>query len=206
MEKGIIGQEIMMYDDYPDWRVYLNAMQAMYHNNPIKIDITGTIETIGKINKEILYKCYKTFYNPSNMVLVISGDFEPEKIIGEVKKRLIEKRIETLKQTKRIELGEWVIEKIIKEFCDSAYISQENFVRTLYELIDIFYYYKNETNDMISDDELIKFMRKYYDELANGDLEYLAGTIMEKMKNNILNNKPIDYEIGKYESEETDES
>ena len=49
-------------------------------------------------------------------------------------------------------------------------------------------------------------MRKYYDELANGDLEYLAGTIMEKMKNNILNNKPIDYEIGKYESEETDES
>lgn len=59
---------------------------------------------------------------------------------------------------------------------------------------------------MISDDELIKFMRKYYDELANGDLEYLAGTIMEKMKNNILNNKPIDYEIGKYESEETDES
>lgn len=120
--------------------------------------------------------------------------------------QIIEKRIETLKQTKRIELGEWVIEKIIKEFCDSAYISQENFVRTLYELIDIFYYYKNETNDMISDDELIKFMRKYYDELANGDLEYLAGTIMEKMKNNILNHKPIDYEIGKYESEETDES
>ncbi len=119
--------------------------------------------------------------------------------------QIIEKRIETLKQTKRIELGEWAIEKIIKEFCDSAYISQENFVSTLYELIDIFYYYKNETNDLISDDELIKFMRKYYDELANGDLVYLAGTIMDKMKNNILNNKPIDYEIGKDEREETDE-
>ena len=88
-EKGIIGQEISMYDDYPDWRVYLNTLEAMYHNNPIKIDITGTKETISKIDKEILYKCYKTFYHPSNMVMVISGDFEPEKLLEEVKKRLI---------------------------------------------------------------------------------------------------------------------
>ncbi len=89
-EKGIIGQEIMMYDDYPDWKVYLNALQAMYHKFPIRLDTVGTIETISKINKEILYKCYNTFYNPSNMAMVISGDFEPEKIIEEVKKRLIE--------------------------------------------------------------------------------------------------------------------
>lgn len=89
-EKGIIGQEIMMYDDYPDWRVYLNAMQAMYHNNPVKIDIVGTIETISKIDKEILYKCYQTFYNPSNMTMVLCGDFEPEKLLEEVKKRLVD--------------------------------------------------------------------------------------------------------------------
>ena len=89
-EKGIIGQEIMMYDDYPEWRVYLNAMQAMYHNNPVKIDIVGTIETISKIDKEILYKCYNTFYNPSNMTLVLCGDFKPDEIIEEVKKRLID--------------------------------------------------------------------------------------------------------------------
>lgn len=88
-EKGIIGQEIMMYDDYPEWKVYLNTLQAMYHNNPIKIDITGTIETISHIDKDILYKCYNTFYNPSNMTMVICGDFEPEKILDEVKKRLI---------------------------------------------------------------------------------------------------------------------
>ncbi len=87
-EKGIIGQEIMMYDDYPDWKVYLNTMQAMYHNNPIKIDIVGTIDSISKIDKEILYKCYNTFYNPSNMAMVISGDFEPEKLLDEIKKRL----------------------------------------------------------------------------------------------------------------------
>ena len=88
-EKGIIGQEIRMYDDYPEWKVYLNALNAMYHNNPIKIDITGTIETISHIDKEILYKCYKTFYHPSNMIMVIAGDFEPEKTIEDVKKRLI---------------------------------------------------------------------------------------------------------------------
>lgn len=91
-EKGIIGQEIMMYDDYPDWRVYLNAMNAMYHNSPVKIDIVGTIESISHINKEILYKCYNTFYNPSNMVLVLCGDFEPNAILDEVKKRLIDKK------------------------------------------------------------------------------------------------------------------
>ena len=90
-EKGIIGQEIMMYDDYPEWQVYLNTMKAMYHNNPVKIDITGTIETISKIDKDILYKCYNTFYNPSNMAMVICGDFEPEKILQEVKNRLVKK-------------------------------------------------------------------------------------------------------------------
>ena len=88
-EKGIIGQEIMMYDDYPEWKVYLNALEAMYHNNPVKLDITGTIETISKIDKDILYKCYNTFYNPSNMVLVVAGTFEPEKLLEEIKKRLI---------------------------------------------------------------------------------------------------------------------
>ncbi len=90
-EKGIIGQEIMMYDDYPEWKVYLNALEAMYHNNPVKLDITGTIETISHIDKEILYKCYNTFYNPSNMCLVVCGDFVPEEILKEIEKRLINK-------------------------------------------------------------------------------------------------------------------
>ena len=88
-EKGIIGQEIMMYDDYPEWVIYINTMKAMYKNNPVKLDIAGSIESISKINKEVLYKCYNTFYNPSNMILVLCGDFEVEKIIEEVKKRLL---------------------------------------------------------------------------------------------------------------------
>ncbi len=99
-EQGIIGQEIMMYDDYPSWKVYLNALQAMYKKNPIRIDITGTIDTISKINKELLYKCYSTFYHPSNMVMVLCGDFEPEKIVQEIKKRLLKK--ESQSEIKRI--------------------------------------------------------------------------------------------------------
>ena len=91
-EKGIIGQEIMMYDDYPEWKVYLNAMEAMYHEYPVKLDISGTIETISRIDKDILYKCYNTFYNPSNMAMVICGDFEPEELLVEIKKRLIDKK------------------------------------------------------------------------------------------------------------------
>ncbi len=91
-EKGIIGQEIMMYDDYPQWKVYLNTLECMYYKNPVKLDITGTVETISHIDKEILYKCYKTFYNPSNMAMAISGDFEPEKLLEEIKKRLVENK------------------------------------------------------------------------------------------------------------------
>ncbi len=99
-EKGIIGQEIKMYDDYPQWEVYMNAIRNMYKNSPITIDIAGSIESISKINKEVLYKCYNTFYNPSNMVMCFAGDFEPEKLLEDVKKRL--KPIEKHGEIKRI--------------------------------------------------------------------------------------------------------
>lgn len=87
-EKGIIGQEINMYDDDPGWRLYINAMNCLYKENPIKIDIAGSIESISKITPDVLYKCYNTFYHPSNMTMVACGDFEPEKLLEEIKKRL----------------------------------------------------------------------------------------------------------------------
>ena len=90
-EKGIIGQEITMYDDDPGWSIYLGAMDCMYKDNPIKIDTAGTIESISKIDPDVLYKCYRTFYNPSNMVIVVCGDFEPEAILQEIKNRLVDK-------------------------------------------------------------------------------------------------------------------
>ena len=88
-EQGIIGQEIMMYDDDPVWQCYINAMKCLYKNAPIRLDTAGTIETISHITPEILYDCYNTFYNPSNMTLVVCGDFEPEEILKEIKKRLL---------------------------------------------------------------------------------------------------------------------
>ena len=90
-ERGIIGQEIGMYDDDPGWQLYMNALDCMYNTNPIKIDIAGTVESIAKIDKDVLYKCYNTFYHPSNMVMVICGNFKPEEMLQEIKNRLVEK-------------------------------------------------------------------------------------------------------------------
>ncbi len=87
-ERGIIEQEIMMYDDYPDWKLYMNAMKAMYHKNPINIDVAGTKETIAKITKDTLYEAYHAFYRPDKMAIVVCGDFEPEKLIPEIEKRM----------------------------------------------------------------------------------------------------------------------
>ena len=75
-EQGIIGQEITMYDDMPNWRVFHNLLNALYKEHPIKIDIPGTKETIAKITDKLLYSCYNTFYTPSNMFLVICGDVD----------------------------------------------------------------------------------------------------------------------------------
>ncbi len=108
---------------------------------------------------------------------------------------IVEKRYETLKDTQRVEFGEWIIDKIIKEFCDSPYIRKDNYAETIYELIDMFYFYKNETKELVTDDELIKFMKKHFDGICQGSLEYLSGTILEKMTDNILKGKPLDYFI-----------
>lgn len=81
-EQGIIGQEIKMYDDDPQWRVMFNYLRAMYHSHPIKLDIAGTVDSIAKITPEHLYRCYRTFYNLKNMALVLVGDFEPEKALS----------------------------------------------------------------------------------------------------------------------------
>ncbi len=99
-ERGIIGQEIQRYDDEPEWKLYVNAMKCLYKNNPITIDIAGTGESISHITKETLYTCYNTFYNPSNMIMCVSGNFKPEEILSEIKKRLIPK--EHIEEIKRI--------------------------------------------------------------------------------------------------------
>lgn len=79
-EQGIIGQEIRMYDDDGQWLVMFNLLKALYSKNPVRIDIAGTVESIAKIDKDILYKCYNTYYNPSNMVVCVVGDVDVDMV------------------------------------------------------------------------------------------------------------------------------
>ncbi len=81
-EKGIIGQEITMYDDQPDWRLYFGAIENMYKTHPVKIDIAGTIESIDSITADHLYTCYNTFYHPSNMLLFVVGAVDPIEMLA----------------------------------------------------------------------------------------------------------------------------
>lgn len=87
-EQGIIGQEIKMYDDSPDWRVMMNLFQGLYHNHPINIDIAGSVETIAKITPEILYECYNSYYNLHNMVLTVVGGADPQEVL-----RIVDEKI-----------------------------------------------------------------------------------------------------------------
>lgn len=96
-EQGIIGQEIKMYDDSPSWRVTFNMLENMYHNHPVKIDIAGTVDSIAKINAELLYECYNTFYNPYNMFICVVGNVDTEKVLS-----ICEKNV-NLKPKKEIE-------------------------------------------------------------------------------------------------------
>lgn len=80
-EKGIIEQEIAMYEDDPHWQVYLNGYRAVYHHHPIRDPIAGTAESVAKIDKELLYRCYNTFYDNGNAFLSIAGNFDPDKAL-----------------------------------------------------------------------------------------------------------------------------
>ena len=84
-EQGIIGQEIRMYDDNVGWCVLFSMLGAMYKNHPVKIDIAGTVESIAKINAPLLYSCYETFYNPSNMFICVAGNVDTNKVIERIK-------------------------------------------------------------------------------------------------------------------------
>jgi len=88
-EQGIIGQEIRMYDDDGEWKVMFNMLRALYSANPVRIDIAGTVESIAKIDKDVLYNCYNTYYNPANMVVVVAGNVNPDTVFDIVDKTVV---------------------------------------------------------------------------------------------------------------------
>ncbi|MCM3594233.1 insulinase family protein [Metabacillus idriensis] len=105
-EKGIIGQEINMYDDNPDWRLYFGLIQNMFHKHPVGIDIAGTVESISKITKDLLYECYNTFYHPSNMLLFVVGPIDPEQILSQIRENQDKKVFKPQSEIKRAEVDE----------------------------------------------------------------------------------------------------
>ena len=85
-EQGIIGQEIKMYDDSGNWKLFFNLLNCLYQNHPVKKEIAGTVESISHITPEYLYKCYNTFYNLSNMSVVVVGNFDVNSVLGVIEK------------------------------------------------------------------------------------------------------------------------
>lgn len=80
-EQGIIGQEIRMYDDNPDWRMLFALCGCLYENHPIRSDIAGTVESIAEITPEMLYACTDAFYDPANMVLAVAGGVTTRQVL-----------------------------------------------------------------------------------------------------------------------------
>lgn len=91
-EKGIIGQEIRMYQDNPDARSFLEFRKALYQKHPVRLDIAGSIESIAGIDTDILYDCYRTFYHPANMIFVVAGGFNPAEVMDLVHRNQTQKQ------------------------------------------------------------------------------------------------------------------
>ena len=102
-EKGIITEEINMYEDMPDIKLEMELRKNIFHKHPRRIDIAGTVEEINKITKEDLYSCYSNFYIPNNMFILIVGNFNKEKAVEIIKKKLDYKKKEQLPKIERVE-------------------------------------------------------------------------------------------------------
>lgn len=113
-EKGIITQEINMCNDEPSDILYESIRRNSFKNNPFKESIIGTKEDINKVNPDILYTCYNSFYHPANMFLVITGSFNPEEILKVVKDNQDSK---TFPKFKKIDIKEYKEpDGVVKEY------------------------------------------------------------------------------------------
>ena len=110
-ERGIIEQEIRMYEDYPEWDLYMNAMKLMYKNSPVNIDIAGTKESIAEIDKEKLYLIYNNFYRPEDMAIVFAGDIDKDEILEQIKERITLEKNENIVERIEVEEPENIVEK-----------------------------------------------------------------------------------------------
>lgn len=152
------------------------------------------------IQKQATYEIEKCNDFTANYGLVLTDQQAVE---------LVQTRTNALNLNGRIEFGGGIINKIIKEFCDSPNISMYNYTKTLHELIEVFYYYKNDTLDLISDDDLLKFMKESFDGVCQGSLELLSGRELTKLAHNLrysyAPNHSEDNTLDYYEGDDYDE-
>lgn len=100
-EKGIIAQEIEMYNDHPDWRLMFGLLENLFPDHPVSIDIAGTVDSIQDITADDLYTCYHTYYHPSNMVLTLAGNIDPERLLHLIEDNQAAKSFEKAEQIDR---------------------------------------------------------------------------------------------------------
>ena len=113
-EKGIIEQELKMLNDKPYWFIYEKTLENSFLNHPIKYPIGGTVDTIREITKEDLYKCYNSFYHPSNMFITITGAVEPVSALEVIKHNQESK---TFKKFKPIDIKTYdEPDNVVKEY------------------------------------------------------------------------------------------
>ncbi len=114
-EQGIIGQEIKMYEDSPEWRVLFNLLGGMYHSHPVKVDIAGSVESIAEITPESLYTCYNSYYSLNNMALSVVGNVTVEDVLKVCDKYLKKQEsveVESLFPEEPYEIKEKYVEQI----------------------------------------------------------------------------------------------
>lgn len=90
-EQGIIAEEIRMYEDNPWEQCLQKLLEAMYPTHPVRKNICGTVESIKQITPELLDVCYRAFYTPANMTLVVCGNVSAEKVMEAVDRILPQK-------------------------------------------------------------------------------------------------------------------
>lgn len=144
-EKGIIIEEIKMYDDNHDWILTEEVQKATFKNHPIRYDIAGYVDSVSSITKEDLYKCYNTFYQPSNMILVVSGNFDKDKVLNIIKnnKALSQNKILNDIEQEQIKEPEQIFQKLKKIKLDNVSIPKiaTNIKISLKNVEDKYQYY-----------------------------------------------------------------
>ncbi|MGN1318997.1 MAG: EF-P 5-aminopentanol modification-associated protein YfmH [Lachnospirales bacterium] len=104
-EKGIISQEINMYEDDPYWQIYFNTLKCCYRQNSVRESVAGSIESIKEITPDMLYKSYDAFYTCDNCSIIVIGDLDLQSVGEQLERELKLKPTSNLEKTKHYENG-----------------------------------------------------------------------------------------------------